>query len=142
MSAYVPADLRRRVREHFFECCAYCLTAENLSVATFEVEHIIPRAAGGPTVLANVCLACPSCNRFKRDRITAVDPITQSEVPLFHPQRDAWAEHFAWSAEATEIVPLTAIGRATLALLRMNRPQLMRVRRLWVTMGEHPPQQG
>ncbi|MEL6778294.1 MAG: HNH endonuclease, partial [Cyanobacteria bacterium J06597_16] len=30
--------------------------------------------------------------------------------------------------------------RATCAALRMNRPQLVRVRRMWVILGEHPPQ--
>ena len=40
----------------------------------------------------------------------------------------------------TTIIGLTAIGRATIDALQMNRPQLLRVRRMWVKMGEHPPQ--
>ncbi len=69
----------------------------------------------------------------------ARDPVSARDVPLFHPQRDIWAEHFAWAEDATEIVGLTAVGRATVAALRMNRPQLVRVRRMWGIMGEHPP---
>ena len=35
---------------------------------------------------------------------------------------------------------MTPEGRTTIATLRMNRPATARVRRLWVAMGEHPPQ--
>lgn len=140
MSDHVPADLRRRVRAQFSDCCAYCRTAESLTVAIFEVEHIVPRSVGGKSVLKNLCLACPSCNRFKSNRSVAVDPESEQEVPLFHPQRERWADHFAWAENSTVIKGLTAIGRATVVALRMNREQITRVRRMWVTMHEHPPQ--
>lgn len=139
MSTYVPAELRRQIRQHFANCCAYCRTAEALTVAIFEVEHIVPRSAGGETVLENICLACPTCNRYKASRQSAVDPMTQEQVLLFHPHQQQWGEHFAWSDDGTEIIALTPVGRTTIAALRMNRPQLIRVRRMWVKMGEHPP---
>jgi hypothetical protein len=142
MSAYVPADLRRQVRERFGDCCAYCRTAERLNIAIFECEHILPRSAGGATVFENLCLACPTCNRYKADRTQALEPDTQEVLPLFHPQRDVWSEHFAWDESATEIVALTPVGRGTIRVLRMNRPELIRVRRLWVAMAEHPPDLG
>jgi hypothetical protein len=116
------------------------LPHEALSVATFEFEHIIPRSAGGKTVFENICFACPTCNRFKADRTTATDPDTGEEVSLFHPQRDPWPAHFSWSEDATELIPRTPVGRATIAALRMNRPQLTRVRSMWLAMGEHPPE--
>jgi hypothetical protein len=50
-----------------------------------------------------------------------------------------WEEHFTWSEDGTELVALTPAGRATIAALKMNRPQLIRVRRMWVKVGEHPP---
>lgn len=139
MSAYVPVDLQRRVHAHFSDCCAYCRTAERLTVAVFEFEHIIPRSAGGATAFENICLACPTCNRFKASRTVARDPSTQESVPLFHPQRERWLDHFTWNEDATTIVGLTPTGRATISALRMNRPQLVRMRRMWVAMGEHPP---
>lgn len=139
MSNYLPADLRHQLRARFANCCAYCRTAEDLTVALFEADHIIPRSAGGERVFENLCLSCPTCNRYKADRTVAVDPETQKEVALFHPHRDVWTGHFSWNHDATEVVALTPIGRATVAALRMNRPQLIRVRRMWVAMGEHPP---
>ena len=139
MSAYIPVELQRQIRDRFFNTCAYCHTAEALTVTTFEFEHVIPRSAGGQTVFENLCLACPSCNRYKATRQVAVDPITGESVSLFHPHRQQWEEHFSWSEDGTEIIGLTPVGRATVLTLKMNRPQLTRVRRMWVTMGEHPP---
>ena len=139
MSAYVPAAMRHRVTEHFANCCAYCHTAESLTVAIFEFEHILPRSAGGETVFENICYCCPTCNRYKADRTTAIDPDTQEEVALFHPQRDVWQSHFLWNDDATELIALSAIGRATIIALKMNRRQIVRVRKMWVAMGEHPP---
>lgn len=139
MSVYVSSRLQREVRDRFANCCAYCRTAEDLTVAIFEFEHIIPRSAGGQSDVNNLCLSCPTCNRFKSDRTTAVDPVTKQHVPLFDPVRQSWTDHFAWNEDATEIRSFTPIGRATIEMLRMNRPQLIRVRRMWVAMGEHPP---
>jgi HNH endonuclease len=139
VSAYIPVELQRRVRDRFQNCCAYCHTAEALIAMTFEFEHITPRSAGGETVFENLGLACPHCNRHKADRQMAVVPGTARQVPLFHPQVQLWAEHFAWSEDATELVGLSEIGLATIATLRMNRAQLVKARGLWARAGEHPP---
>jgi hypothetical protein len=139
MSVYIAVELRRQLRTIFGDCCAYCRTLETLTVTTFEIEHIIPRSAGGETALSNLCLACPTCNRYKAHRQAVPDPVTHESVPLFHPHQQTWEDHFAWSEDAAEIIGLTPVGRATLAALKMNRPQLIRLRRMWVKMGEHPP---
>nr|WP_206070689.1 HNH endonuclease signature motif containing protein [Nodosilinea sp. P-1105] len=134
--------MQRQIRDRFANCCAYCRTVEALTVSTFEFEHIVPLSAGGATVFENLCLSCPSCNRHKASRQTAVDPETQVVTPLFHPHQQRWSDHFTWNAEATEVIGLTAIGRATVGTLRMNRSQMTRVRRMWVKLGEHPPDIG
>ena len=140
MTGYVPVDLRREIRALFQERCAYCHTFERLTVTVFEIEHIQPKAAGGETVSSNLCLACPACNRFKSSRIEAPDPLTQEPTPLFHPQRQEWPDHFRWADNGARVEPLTAVGRATAAALRFNRPQMIRLRQLWIKMGEHPPE--
>lgn len=139
MTVYIPAELQRRVRERFGNCCAYCRTAEHLTATTFEFEHILWRSGGGETTFDNLCLSCPMCSRFKSDDATALDPATQTECPLFHPHQDRWADHFSWDEERVEIVGTTPVGRATVSALEMNRPQMIRVRRMWVALGEHPP---
>ncbi len=140
MSAYIPVDLQRRIRTHFADCCAYCQSAESLTVAIFEFEHIVPRSVGGSTTFENLCLACPTCNRYKAHRQNAIDLVTNETVGLFHPHQQTWADHFTWNEIASEIVGLTSTGRATIVALKMNRPQLVRVRQMWVRLGEHPPQ--
>jgi hypothetical protein len=139
MSVYISAELRRQVREHFANRCAYCHTAEELTVAIFEVEHILPRSGRGETVFLNLCLACPTCNRYKSDLTLVTDPTTGMEVRLFHPHQDQWLEHFSWNEDATQISGLTPTGQATIEALKMNRPQMIRVRRMWVALNEHPP---
>jgi HNH endonuclease len=139
MSAYISVDLQRQIRNRWLDRCAYCLTAESLTATTFEFEHIIPRSAGGETILENLCLSCPSCNRYKTNRQNIIDPVTEKVIPLFHPQLQVWKEHFSWNDDASEIVGLTDVGRVTIDLLKMNRLQLVRVRKLWIKLGEHPP---
>lgn len=138
MSRYLSIELRQRVRDAYGSCCAYCKTAESLTVVTFEVEHIIPVSRDGQSSFGNLCLACAACNRFKSDR-TCGKLADGTEVPLFHPQKDNWADHFDWTIDGTIIVALTDIGEATVKLLKMNRNQVVNVRSLWVATGRHPP---
>jgi hypothetical protein len=139
MSVYVPVNLQRSIRQQFNNTCAYCQTAEYLTVTTFEIEHIVPLSAGGQTLLENLCLACPSCNRYKAARQTAINPNTGQQEKLFNPQTQQWKYHFKWSEDGTEIMGITPEGQTTISALKMNRPQMIRVRKMWVKLGEHPP---
>ncbi|MFN9421134.1 MAG: hypothetical protein ACK578_27090 [Pirellula sp.] len=49
------------------------------------------------------------------------------------------SDYFDWSISGVVIVDLSDVGTATINLLKMNRPQLVEVRSLWVTVGKHPP---
>lgn len=117
MSEYISENLKQQIYNYFANCCAYCLSANSLMPVTFECEHIIPRSAGGKTVFENLCLACPMCNRYKSSRQNVPDPQTQEIVALFHPHLQKWTEHFAWNESNTEIIGLTAVGRATIFAL-------------------------
>jgi hypothetical protein len=46
-----------------------------------------------------------------------------------------WDDHFIWSDDGATLIGLTPAGRATIALLRMNRPVLVQMRRYWVALG-------
>ena len=65
--------------------------------------------------------------------------VTGERVPLFHPVQQRWRDHFVWSKDDTQIVGVTASGRATVDALRMNNPTIVRARRRWVAAGWHPP---
>ena len=97
-SAYVPAELRRRVAAQARYRCGYCLTQEQIAGAVMEIEHIFPRARGGLTVEENLWLACSACNNYKSDRVNAQDPKTDLRARLFNPRFQVWEEHFAWNA--------------------------------------------
>ncbi len=140
MSPYIAVQLQKAIRQQFQNRCAYCQTAEALIATTFEIDHIVPRAAGGATILENLCLTCPHCNRHKATRQTFIDPETQQRVPLFHPQQQVWQNSFAWSPDASQLLGLTPIGNATIAALEINRPSLVRLRQLWCRLNQHPPQ--
>ena len=136
---YVPVEIRRRVTAQGRHRCAYCLTQEAIIGEPMEVDHITPTADGGETIEGNLCLACSLCNDHKNARLAAVDPETNELVRLFNPRTQRWAEHFRWSDGCDEIVGLTPTGRATVWALHVNRPSLVGARRLWVSVGWHPP---
>lgn len=65
MSSRIPAKLRKAVMAAANNQCAFCRSQESAMGVTFEIDHIIPLAEGGKSSLANLCLCCPSCNRYK-----------------------------------------------------------------------------
>lgn len=134
--SYIPEKLRRLAINRADNCCEYCRLAQAGQEATFHIDHIVPEVAGGSTVSRNLALACVSCSLRKAARQTALDPQTDTEVPLFHPRRDRWAEHFAWSD--LKLFGLTANGRATIAALELNRPTIQAIRAEEALLGRHP----
>src|SRR6185436_12255936 len=120
MSGHIPTSLQRRVRLRAGDRCEYCRLAQAGQEATFHIDHVVPRAASGATVLENLALACVSCSLRKGARTTAIDSTTGEATQLFHPRVHPWSDHFSASASG-EILGLTAIGRATVAALSMNR---------------------
>jgi hypothetical protein len=106
---------------------------ESLQGATFHVEHIIPQSKGGASNLENLALACPGCNLHKADKITIVDPATGEKVPLFHPVRQRWSEHFRFTEYQVE--GRTAVGRATVAMLDLNHNRRQRIRQVEEVFG-------
>ena len=136
-----PRSLRQRVVAEFRNRCAYCHTLTSVTGARLVIDHIIPEAAGGQTARENLCLACHSCNEFKGAQVEAQDPLTGKQVPLFHPRRQQWHEHFCWSEDGSEIIGLTLVGRTTVAALNMNHPDIVEARRRWARVGWHPPQE-
>lgn len=135
---YFPG-LRHRVFEFSQFRCGYCLTSQVIIGPYLEIEHIIPKAVGGTSDEENLIAACPHCNSRKSARTTARDPQTEKQQTLCNPRTDSWQDHFAWLADGSIIHGKTAMGRATIAALNMNHPDLVAARQLWVSAGWHPP---
>lgn len=135
----VMAAQRRAVFTRAKGCYEYCQSQARFATQSFASEHIIPRYAGGETTLDNLALSCLGCNSHKHTKTYALDPETGREVPLFHPRRETWPEHFAWSDDFTQIVGQTLIGRATVEALQLNRLELVNLRHVLYSVGEYPP---
>ena len=119
--------------------CEYYLLLPRGHVATFRIDHVIPRSSGGPSDLANLALACPHCNAHKWNYVDGEDPESRHSLPLLHPRFDSWAEHFQWSLQSVGLLEAkTARGRVTIARLQMNNPDLIATRRLLAAFGLFP----
>lgn len=131
----MDSSLRTMFRRRAGDLCEYCRLPQAASrFVRFHVEHIIARQHGGLTESDNLTLACGCCNFHKGPNIASLDPDSRQLVPLFHPRRDLWSDHFAW--EGTILVGRTAIGRATVQLLAMNNWQRIEVRENLQMAGE------
>lgn len=135
----VTAEQRRTVIERARGCCEYCRSQARFAMQPFSVEHIEPLHRGGKTTLDNLALACQGCNNHKYTKTEGRDPVTGDIVPLYHPRRQRWRDHFAWNEDFTLVIGLTPTGRATVETLRLNREGLVNLRRILYAMGEHPP---
>ena len=117
----------------------YCRAIERYSPDPLSVEHIVPRSKGGDGSPRNLAGSCQGCNNHKYRSTEAPDPQTGEMVLLFHPRRQRWRDHFAWSLDLTRVVGITPTGRATVELLRLNRMGLVNMRRVLWKEGIHPP---
>lgn len=132
----LSAALRRSLAERARGRCEYCLLHADDSLLPHEPDHIIAAQHGGATLADNLAWACFDCNRLKGPNLSSRDPVTGQIVPLFHPRHDHWPEHFR--IEGAEIVPLTATGRATAILLKLNAPERLKLREALIRAGDYP----
>ncbi len=129
--------LRDHVRERAANRCEYCrIHQDHDAFFTFHVDHIIAQQHRGPTSADNLALSCYRCNSHKGPNIASIDPDTKAMVPLFHPRRDVWADHFEWNGPL--LVGRTPIGRATVALLCINHPDYVLLREELIDEGLFP----
>jgi hypothetical protein len=98
------------------------------------------RGARGPAVPASPTRPIspgPACTAtgIKQDHTTGLDPLTGREEHLFNPRAVAGSEDFAWPGGFAEIVATTAVGRATVWRLRLNRSVHKHHRRLLLAVA-------
>ena len=135
----VSAATRAAVAARAGGLCEYCRCPAAFCPAPFCLDHIEPRSRAGSDDPDNLAWACHGCNGSKYARTTVVDPDSGQAVPLYHPRRHRWRDHFAWSADGLDILGLTPTGRATVLALDLNRDNVTNLRRVLVIVGRHPP---
>ena len=88
--------------------------------------------------MSNLALACRACNVRKGEAIDGIDSDTGETIPLFDPRADRWADHFSFDPDTSEIRPLTAVARVTIARLDINHPYQIAARHVWAKFGLYP----
>lgn len=119
-----------QVRRRASRLCEYCGWPDWFTPTPFALDHIFPASRGGSDDLTNLAYCCGGCNGAKYDCIAAPDPTTGQPTSLFHPRRDLWETHYSWNTDQTEMIGITPTGRATIARLRLNRPEVVSLRRV------------
>lgn len=130
------AAARELVRHRAGDRCEYCLLRQEPTGLAHHIEHIIARQHHGSDDPANLALACNRCNAYKGPNLTGIDPANHELVPLFHPRRDVWKDHFEF--QGPRIVGLTATGRATIDVLAINDERRVGRRIELLALGEFP----
>lgn len=129
--------LRRQVILRAASICEYCQMPACFDVLPFEIDHIVARKHQGVTSADNLALSCFSCNAYKGPNIAGIDEQTGEVTRLYHPRRDDWAVHFAWSGPV--LLGRSAVGRVTIAVLDINEPDRIAVRQSLIEEGVFPP---
>ena len=134
---YISAALRRQVFERAHGCCEYCRTAQEDRAIDFVIDHIIAEKHDGETVADNLCLSCYWCNSYNGSDLSSVDWAAGKQiVPLFNPREQKWNDHF--ELEGVRLKPLTAPGRVTIFLLRLNTVERIEERELLISLNTYP----
>jgi hypothetical protein len=138
LSERIPKRLRQEVTHRAQQRCEYCLSPLAFATEPFAVEHIVPFVLGGPTAIENLALSCSGCNGHKYNKVEALDPLGLGRVPLYHPRRDRWHDHFTWDAEYTHLIGFSPTGRATINALNLDRVGVVNLRWALFLLGLHP----
>jgi HNH endonuclease len=136
MTDYIAASLRQLVTQRALGACEYCLLHQTFSIYRHEIDHTIAVKHGGQATSGNLVLACLPCNRHKGSDLTSLDPLTGEITPLFNPRTQAWSEHF--NLKDGFILGVTAVGRTTVFLLKMNEAPRLQLRQALALQGLYP----
>jgi len=132
----VTDELRTAVSQRASGRCEYCLIDERDTGFPHQVDHIVSRKHGGLSTLENLALACVICNRYKGSDLASLESQTGELSRLFNPQQNQWEDHFRLRDAIIE--PVSAIGRVTVRLLRLNATERSAERQLLQELGRYP----
>lgn len=118
MRSYIPKPVREQAAKRAGHCCEYCKISDQDTYFGFEVDHVVSRKHGGSNSVENLAYTCFLCNRHKGSDIGSLNKETGEFTRFFNPRIDIWKDHF--SMDGAFIIPRTAIGEVTIAILQFN----------------------
>jgi len=124
----VAHPLHEEVRSLFDHRCGYCGVSEYSAGGQLTVDHFRPRSSGGGDDLTNLVYACFRCNLFKSDFYPQLELDFAPEQRILHPLRDDIGRHYLLRENSGWLVPITETGRFHIAVLQLNRPELVAYR--------------
>jgi HNH endonuclease len=112
------------VRLRYQRCCGYCGVSEAETGGELTVDHFQPVSAGGDESDNNLVYACFRCNSYKADFFPSTED-GQHGRRILHPLLDSVTVHLRENLQTGHLEPVTDTGRFHIAVLRLNRPQLI-----------------
>lgn len=125
--------LRMQIRRRAGARCEYCHFPEAVAELRFQADHVTAEKHGGASSAANLAWACFRCNSHKGPNLAGLDPQSGSLTRLFNPRQDQWSTHFRWAGP--RLIGRTDVGRTTIAVLCVNRGDVVRLRRELLSEG-------
>lgn len=132
----MAVELKEAVNSRAGNRCEYCLMHQSLQGATFHIEHVFPRSAGGTSDFDNLAFACPSCNLHKSDKVSVALVGFDQPIAFFNPRKEQWRDHFAW--DDYNVIGKTDVGKATIIALDLNHERRIKIRKAEQLFGLFP----
>lgn len=116
--------LYEATRASYRRACGYCGVTEIAVGGELTLDHYQPRAAGGSDKQDNLVYACVRCNQYKGNFWpTSADWVQGRRI--LHPIIDDVLAHIVEDENTGYLRGLTPTGHFHIAILRLNRPQLV-----------------
>jgi hypothetical protein len=127
---------RELVRRRAGYRCEYCrLHRAEYTFFESHIEHIMAKSHEGSDHPRNLCFSCSICNGYQGPNLSGL--VRGRLTPLFNPRTQDWNDHFEW--DHTTQIGRTAIGIATIKVLKLNLRKRVELRGSLFFEGRFPP---
>ncbi|MBZ0276861.1 MAG: HNH endonuclease [Anaerolineae bacterium] len=130
----IAKSVRDRVQKRANARCEYCHLPDTFGYYSHQVDHILPVKHHGSSDEDNLAWACFECNNAKGSDISAYDAQIGVLTPLYNPRSQNWEDHFILKEDGT-FDGLSAVGRVTIRVLKMNQEERIEMRRMLILAG-------
>ena len=120
----MPTSSKSIIRERYQYSCGYCGVSEAHAGGELTLDHYQPRSVSGGEDVDNLVYACIKCNQYKGE-FWPTEADIELDRRVLHPLLDNLSKHVIENEQTAHLQALTNTGAFHIALLRLNRPQLI-----------------